>query len=213
MRSNKNVRAQKMMKRIFLIVILILSACSQQGADEKAISISATACAKQSTGGAIVECEPSDETEAYLDNMLAESSRIDKEFPGPTMPSLDNLFDVKRIGNDGAIYLKSGTVLELAGVSCDHPDLVKFLRASFVSPFQNKLSFKESGYQENGRVYAYLWEVNIEFGKDLGDEELNFGPMVSPINENALTSGWCYPEMQTKHDYHDRYVEISKLAR
>lgn len=185
----------------------------QQEADQEIISISATACDKETRNGSIVECESSKETEAYLDKMLSESRCIDKECPGPTMPGLDHLFEVQRIGNDGTVYLKGEIILELAGLSCQHPDLENYLKALFISPFQHKLSFKESGYQECGRVYAYLWEVDTEFGSNLGDEAIGLGPMVASINETTLTSGWCHPVTQINHNYHKRYLEITKLAK
>ena len=200
------------MKMIFIISSLLLVACSQQEANKENISISATACAEKISGGKVIECKSSEDTEAYLDRMLSESSRINKEYPGPTMPGLDHLFEVQRITNDGEIYLNSGLMLKLAGVICHHPDLARSLKASFISPFQHKVSFKETGYQNNGMVFAYVWEVNTEFGNDLGDEALELGPTISSINENALTSGWCDPVIQKQHNYHKRYSEIAKLA-
>ena len=49
--------------------------------------------------------------------MLAEYQRIDREYPGPPIPPLDDLHEVEQIDSDGTIHLWNGDALVLAGLA------------------------------------------------------------------------------------------------
>lgn len=142
--------------------------------------------------------------------MLAEYQRIDREYPGPPIPPLDDLHEVEQIDSDGTIHLWNGDALVLAGLKCDHPDHVRYLRAVFLSESRKQPVYQLTGQQIAGRKLAYIWEV--ERGQPTKVAGIRFGPSTSSLNETVLSSGWCSPIEQDGHRYHARYEQLARMA-
>jgi hypothetical protein len=201
------------MRLLILISFILFMSCTDGEQKSEGKVVSSTACAKRTSDGAVVDCEPSKDALSNLDNLMAETKRIDGEYPGPGDPSLEKIYSVRSIDVDGTINIEKGVQLRFAGLECDHQDLIKYLKATFVGKSPSKLSYIETGYTQGKAIYAYIWEVNTNIGGDLEEGDIKFGPIVSNINETALTSSWCSPKKQDGHKYHERYLQLSKLAR
>ena len=200
------------MRLLILIFFVFLVSCADSD-KSKGTVISATACAKSFSDGTVVECEPTKDAMSDLDELIAGMQRIDREHPGPGTPSLDKLHSVKTIDEDVNINLENGVQLKLAGLDCTHHDLIKYLKTVFIGKSPSKLSYIETGYAKGEVLYAYVWEVDTDFGEDLDDGDIKFGPMVGNMNETALTSSWCKPKKQDGHLYYERFLQLSKLAK
>lgn len=194
---------------IYFTILLSFTAWSQ--AKERTV-ISATACAKSTSDGTVVECEPSEDALNSLDALMVNMQRINSDHPGPSIPSLEQLYSVRSIDVNGSMTLENGVHLKLAGLDCNHQDLIKYLKATFVGKTSSKLSYIEASHTTDKIVYAYIWEVNTNFGEGLGSDGIAFGPMTSNVNETALTSSWCSPIKQDGHIYYERYLQLSNLA-
>jgi len=198
------------MRFLIITIFVFLASCSDSENISGETIVSETACAKSLSDGTVVECEPTKDAMSDLDELMAGMERIDSEYPGPEIPSLDKLYSVKSIDEDGNINLESGVQLKLAGLECTQHDLIKYLKTVFVDKSPSKLSYIETGDTYREMLYAYVWEVDTDI-VDLGDD-IKFGPFVGSMNETALTSSWCSPIKQDGHIYHERYLQLSKLA-
>lgn len=197
------------MKRLLIVFFVFLCSCGER----EEVVLSATACAKSLGDGSVVECEPSKAAVKSLDKLMAETQRIDTTHPGPKTPSLETLFTVTEVTRESGLILDGGTQLIIAGVECNtHPELAKYLKALFIVGSTSKVVYELTGSVKGSSKLAYVWVVDPEFGADIDEGGISFGPMVSNINETALTSGWCIPQRQEGHKYHERYLQLSKVA-
>lgn len=201
------------MRSVIIIIAIFLVSCTEKENQSNSTRISTTACAKQIQDGSVVDCEVSSDAEKRLSKMMVESNRIDKQYPGPKILDLEHLFRVQSISDEGTIVLENGVRLGLAGLDCHHSDLIRYLETMFLGYNPAMLSYQETGYINNSIKYAYVWEVNTNFGKDSKDSEIIIGPSISSTNETAITSAWCHPKQQEKHIYHERYLQLSKLVK
>ena len=197
------------MRLPLIVCFVLLISCGER----EEVVLSATACAKSFKDGSVVECEPSKAAIDDLDNLMAETRRIDAAHPGPKMPGLEKLFSVTEVTREGGLILDEGNQLMLAGVECNtHPELTKYLKALFIIGGTSKVVYELTGSVKGSNKLAYVWMVDTEFGAGIDEDGISFGSMVSNINETALSSGWCIPQQQEGHEYHERYVQLSKLA-
>ena len=187
---------------------LILLSC-KDGADETMIY--ASACAAKNSDGEIVECETDSSESDDLHKFLLFSIELDKSHPGPEVAPKAEYLTVKSITPEAHIILENGIELALAGLKCNAQDLGEYLSAVFMNNEPYKVVYQLSGYMVGDVQFAYVWEImEIDFSEaeDLLGSEL--GPSLSPTNETAITSEWCTPVKQPKHQYHERYAKIAK---
>lgn len=197
------------MNRVIIIIFIIGSLIACDGKDKSnSLLISASACASKPTFGEVKDCEVNDSVDEQLSKFLTFSRALDKSHPGPTAPDLLDLqntpiYDVKQINKDGSIVVENGEKLLLAGLECiDTPDFHRYLNATFVGKYRNKIAYELTGLQTNNLKFAYIWEVGSEY---------EFGSLAS-TNETVITSQWCKPIEQDKHLFHMRYKKLSDFA-
>ena len=198
---------------IFLFIAFIfLYGCSKEEKVDETKYLWGSGCAKSTPDGRSEDCETPSKIQEELKQRLISLRKLDEEYPGPKGPNIYNLYNEKLIGvkdvtNSGVIRLDSGEELVLAGLQCSHPDLIKYLKNTFISTENAKVFYRISGLKEGTKQYAYIWEVVLPKNEP-GSLD---GASVSATNENAIASGWCDPVSQKKHAYDARYRAIKNL--
>lgn len=173
--------------------------------------ISATAQATRYSDGTIKLTEPSKDDIKSLEEFSKGLEKIEAKFPGPKLDfqKLKEFEKVEAINQDGTLLLKNGKVLGFAGCDCGN-ELLEYLKKRFKDE-NIQVYYFPSGFVENEIIFAYIWEVDIEFGDDLGSKEPSSGPTFMLLNEFAIMNKLCEPIEQTDHMYHKRYLALSRL--
>ncbi len=190
---------------------LVLFSCADRSEENQ---IFASACATKNSSGEIVECKTGGTESSDLHQFLLFSIELDKTHPGPSaLPDSEHL-TVKSITWDANIILDDGIKLALAGLECNAQELGEYLSAIFLKNEPSKLTYQLTGDRAGDLQYAYIWEVTeIDFSEAEGLLEPEIGLGLSPINETAITSQWCVPVKQPKHQYHERYAKIARQIK
>ena len=194
-----------------LIFLVCLFACSDSsiGTENNTRQMSATATATMSKDGEITTRDATTKEERNIEEFHKKVWKVESDYPGIKPPSINNLQNVKTIQNDGSIELEDGTLIQLAGCDCDK-QATYYLNRVFVE-LGYQLLFVESGYRHNGRVFGYIWEVNLGSGQGETNDGIPVGTSMSRINEAMILNNWCKPIEQPFHKYFDRYLAYSKI--
>ncbi len=193
-----------------IVSILILCSCSER--QDEALT-SASACAATSSKGQTIKCEVQDSERERLRESLMFSVELNRTHPGPTPDLGEVKHEVASVSPEGYIQLENDVKLGLAGLDCDAKKIVEYFDATFFGNFSAKILFQATGDKKDDVQFAYLWEVSDIDSPETDDSlETELGPILSPINENAITSGWCNPIEQPNHEYHERYKKIAVHA-
>lgn len=197
---------------VFLILILALFIMIPTGfthADNNRVSGSATSVLK--CDGSAETREPTREEIESLDESIRKREEINRMYPGPDIPFDAPLLKVASIDNDGNITVEGGEVIKLEGIRCN-PETVAYLRRMLLGD-SDRIVYIPSSTKKEKPVPAYVWHASLSFMEDPELRDIIRGPSYAPINENALTSGWCVPIETAHHKYYERYVALSKMAR
>lgn len=200
------------MRKITLIAILalLLSACDSGDAPPQEF-VSASACAKRTPSGEIVDCEPSPDSVENQTQQLMAAMELDESHPGPTGPDIyqlekSKLYLVEKIDLENTIYLNNSEKVSLAGLSCESKanELHRSLSIDFLGEYKHHIAYAFSGHKTNGVKLAYIWAVNTN---------PEMGISISSVNENAIMSKWCEPIEQERHQYHERYRKLAAIYK
>jgi hypothetical protein len=193
---------------ILIFVFILFGTCIVAAADKKEVSASATA--ERSSDGTI-SSRPA--TTAEIEDLHQFGKRlkeIDRKYPGPQIPKNSKLFRVTSVDNNGNITLENGQRIRLEGMKCssETPD---YLRRLLLGDM-DRVVYVLSSTSKDNPAGAYIWHASLSMMKDPEMKKYITSPSYSPLNEGALTSGWCTPERSSSNSYNDRYEELSKIA-
>jgi hypothetical protein len=197
-------------KWFFSVFVAILFSASIVTADDKA-KVSGSAAAERTSDGAISSRRPASPAEVedlhQFGKLLKE---IDSEYPGPQIPKNVKLFRVTSVDNNGIITLENGQRIRLEGIKCS-PETPDYLRRLLMGDMDSIVYILSSTNSDNP-AGAYIWHADLSLMNDPEMKKFITGPSSSPLNEGALTSGWCIPERSSNNACNDRYEALSKLA-
>jgi hypothetical protein len=177
---------------------------------QRQISVYATAVLK--SDGSIETRETTHKEKEELDELQMKKGEIDRTIPGPAVPFDAKLHKVISIDDNSNITIESGQVIKLEGINCS-PKTSNYLRKLILGDMERIAFIPVFIQKENNLISAYVWHASLSLMNDPELKGIVNGPAYSPLNEVALTSGWCIP-IETPHNkYFKRYVALSKLAR
>jgi hypothetical protein len=203
-----------MMKRrvckifILIFVAILFGTAIIAAADKKEVSASATA--ERSSDGTIVTREATTSEINDLDNLHKKLKELDRKYPGPQIPKDSKYFKVTSVDNNGTISLEAGQKIQVEGIRCSSQGTYYIQKV--LTGESDRVAFLASSSKKQNPVKAYVWHVDLSFMNDPKLKKYKMGPAYSPLNEVALTSGWCTPERSASNAYNDRYEALSKIA-
>lgn len=196
-------------KSLFLFFVTILFSASLVAADDKA-KVSGSAAAESSSDDTITS-RPA--TPAEIEDLHQFGKRlkeIDSKYPGPQIPKNAKLLRVTSVDNNGNITLENGQRIRLEGMKCS-PETPDYLRRLLMGDMDRVVYILSSTSNDNP-AGAYIWHADLSLMNDPEMKKFITGPSYSPLNEAALTSGWCIPERASGNAYNDRYETLSKIS-
>ena len=196
-------------KWFFSVFVAILFSASIVSADDKA-KVSGSAAAERSSDGTI-SSRPA--TPAEIEDLHQFGNRlkkIDNKYPGPQIPKNAKLFRVTSVDNNGIIILENGQRIRLEGMKCS-PETPDYLRKLLMGD-KDRVAYILSSTSNDNPAGAYIWHASLSLMDDPEMKNFITGPSYSPLNEGALTSGWCTSERTSSNAYNDRYEALSKIA-
>jgi hypothetical protein len=193
---------------ILVFVFILFGTGVVAAADKKEVSASATA--ERSSDGTIVSRQATTAEIEDLHQFRNRLKEIDRKYPGPQIPKNAKLVRVTSVDNIGNITLEDGQRIRLEGMKCSHetPD---YLRRLLMGDMDRVVYILSSRSKDNP-AGAYIWHASLSMMNDPEMKKYITSPSYSPLNEGALTSGWCTPERSSSNAYNDRYEELSKIA-
>lgn len=202
-----------MKRRVFKIVtlfftLILFGTGIAAAADKKGVSASATA--ERSSDGTIVSRPATTAEIEDLEQSWKRLKEIDRKYPGPQIPKNAKLFRVTAIDNNGSITLENGQRIRLEGMKCS-PETPDYLRRLLMGDM-DRVVYLLSSTSNDSPAGAYIWHASLSLMNDPEMQKSITGPSYSPLNEGALTSGWCTPEKSSSNAYNDRYEALSKIA-
>jgi hypothetical protein len=196
-------------KVIISVSVVILCSASIVSATDKA-QVSGSATAERNSDGTITSRPATAAEIADLQRFGKRLKEIDRKYPGPQIPKNAKLLRVTSVDNNGNITLENGQRIRLEGMKCS-PETPDYLRKLLMGDMDRVVYILSSASNANP-AGAYIWHASLSL---MNDPELKgsiTGPSYSPLNEGALTSGWCTPERSSSNAYNDRYGALSKIA-
>jgi len=191
------------------VFVATLFSASIVSADDKA-KVSDSAAAERSSDGTISSrpATPAEVEDLHqFDKRLKE---IDVKYPGPQIPTNAKLFRVISVDSNGIMTLTNGQRIRLEGMKCS-PETPDYLRRLLMGDMDS-IVYIPSPTNNDNPAGAYIWHADLSLVNDPEMKKFITGPSYSPLNECALTSGWCIPERSSSNAYNDRYEALSKLA-
>lgn len=202
-----------MKRRVCIIFILVfvstlIGTSIVAAADKNEVSASATA--ERSPDGTITSRPATTAEIEDLEQSWKRLKEIDRKYPGPQVPKNAKLLRVTSVDNNGSITLENGQRIRLEGMKCssETPD---YLRRLLMGDM-DRVAYILSSKSNDNPAGAYIWHANLSMMNDPEMKKLITGPSYSPLNEGALTSGWCTPERSPSNTYNDRYEALAKIA-
>jgi hypothetical protein len=202
-----------MMKRrvcvifILVFVFIVFGTGIVAAADKKEVSASATA--ERSSDGTIVSRPATTAEIEDLHQFRNRLKEIDRKYPGPQILKNAKLFRVTSVDNNGIITLEDGQRIRLEGMKCS-PETPDYLRRLLLGDMDRVVYILSSTSSDSPA--AYIWHASLSLMNDPEMKKFVTGPSYSPLNESALTSGWCTPERSPSNAYNDRYEALSKIS-
>lgn len=196
--------------KIFILVFVFISFGTGivAAADKKEVSASATA--ERSSDGTITSRPATTVEIEDLEQSWKRLKEIDRKYPGPQVPKNAKLLRVKSVDNNGNITLEDGLRIRLEGMKCSS-ETPEYLRRLLMGDM-DRVAYILSSTRNDNPVSAYIWHASLSMTNDPEMKKFITGPSYSPLNEGALTSGWCTPERSPSNAYNDRYEALSKIA-
>ncbi len=207
-RWGKMITRQVYKMFISVIASILLGAGIVSAADKT--QVSGSAAAERSPDGTITSRPATTAEVESLEQFSKRLKEIDRKYPGPEIPKNAKLFCVTAVDNNGIITLENGQRIRLEGMKCSHetPD---YLRRLLMGDMDRVVYIRSSTNNDNP-AGAYIWHVDLSLMNDPEMKKVITGPSYSPLNEGALTSGWCTPARSSANAYNDRYEALSKVA-
>ncbi len=196
-------------KWFFSVFVAVVFSTGIVSADDKA-KVSGSAAAERSSDGTISSRPATPEEIEDLHQLGRRLKEIDSKYPGPPIPKDAKLFRVTAVDNTGTITLENGQRIRLEGMKCssETPD---YLRRLLMGDL-DRVAYIVSSKGQDSPASAYIWHASLSMMNDAEMKKFITGPSYSPLNEGALTSGWCTPERSSTNAYNDRYEALSKIA-
>jgi hypothetical protein len=91
--------------------------------------------------------------------------------------------------------LNNGKITGFAGCDCNDK-FTEYLRRTFTDE-STQVYYLDTDYTDNEILYAYVWEIDVDFGDGIGTKEFPVGPSFSLLNEVGIINKWCRPVEQT----------------
>ncbi|GEM_PF-5374461 len=193
---------------IFIVLVMVLIGCDNK--TQRQVSVYATAVLK--SDGSIETRGTTRKEKKELDEFHIKMQEIDRTIPGPAIPLNAKLYKVISIDRDSTITIEGGQVIQLEGINCS-PETKNYLNKLLLGDSERIAFIPVFVQKENNLISAYVWHASLSLMNDPELKGIVNGPTYSPLNEVALTSGWCIP-IETPHNkYFNRYVALSELAR
>ncbi len=181
-----------MIRSVFLLIVCVFVSLG--------MACSCTVASRQLTSSEISD----------LNNFDKNLKEIDRKYPGPQMPKDAPLYKVLSVDNSGAIVLEDGQKLQMEGLVCSSQGVLYLQR--FLTGESDRIAYVPSHSDDQNPTRAYIWHVTLTLMNDPELKKYGAGPVCSPLNETALTSGWCFPKRSSSNAYNDRYEALSKIA-
>ncbi len=196
--------------KIFSLVFVFISFGTGivAAADKKEVSSSATA--ERSSDGTITSRPATTAEIEDLEQSWKRLKEIDRKYPGPQVPKNAKLLRVTSIDNNGNITLEDGQRIRLEGMKCSS-ETPEYLRRLLMGDM-DRVAYILSSTSNDNPASAYIWHASLSMMNDPEMKKFITGPSYSPLNEGALTSGWCTSERSPSNAYNDRYEALSKIA-
>ncbi len=201
-----NRQACKWFFSVFMAILFIASIVS---ADDKA-KVSGSAAVERSFDGTISSRPATPAEVEDLHQFGKRLKEIDSKYPGPQIPKNAKLLRVTSVDKNGIITLENGQRIRLEGLKCS-PETPDYLRRLLTGDMDRVVYILSSTNNDNP-AGAYIWHADLSLMNAPEMKKIITGPSYSPLNEAALTSGWCTPERSSSNAYNDRYEALSKLA-
>ena len=170
-----------------------------------------TATAEKHADGTITTRKPTSSEANSLDALRNHLKEIDRKYPGPQIPKNAQLFRVTSVDNSGNITLENGQRIRLEGMKCS-PETPDYLRRLLMGDM-DRVVYIISSKSNEVPAAAYIWHASLSLMNDPEMKKYITSPSYSPLNEGALTSGWCTQEKSSSNAYNERYEALSKIAR
>ncbi len=197
------------LKISILFFVASLFGMSIAAADDRA-NISGSVAAERSSDGKITSRPATAAEVKSLEQFGKHLKEIDHKYPGPEIPKNAKLLRVTSVDNNGAITLENGKRIRFEGMKCS-PETPGYLRSLLMGDMDRVVYILSSTSNDNP-AGAYIWHASLSLMNDPEMEKFIASPSYSPLNEVALTSGWCTPEKSIYNAYYERYEALSKLA-
>ncbi len=201
-----NIKACKIFISVFVAILFCASIVS---ANDK-VKVSGSAAAERSPDGTITSRPATTAEVERLEQFSKRLKEIDYKYPGPEIPKNAKLFRVTAIDNKGIITLENGQRIRLEGMKCS-PETPDYLRRLLMGNM-DRVVYNLSSTNGDNPAGAYIWHADLSLMNDPEMKKVITGPSYSPLNEGALTSGWCTPSRSSTNAYNDRYEALSKIA-
>jgi len=196
--------------KILSLIITVTSFCIAIATADDRVTVSGSATAEKHADGTITSRNPTSSEANSLDALRSHLKEIDRKYPGPQIPKNAQLFRVTSVDKSGNITLENGQQIRLEGMKCS-PETPDYLRRLLTGDM-DRITYVLSSTSKDNPAGAYIWHASLSMMNDPEMKKYITSPSYSPLNEGALTSGWCTPERSSSNAYNDRYEELSKIA-